>query len=117
MEGLNLDLDQLGTASAAPTIKYHKGKVEYAPPFYTINIQHVEHLPEYETVSVNGETLQVQRGVDVPNIPQAFLSVLKNAITGKQFTTKQPDGIEVHEWRNVPAIPYSQVEGPYMERK
>ena len=121
MEGLNLDLDALtdGKAPAAPAIKYHKGKIEYAPPFYTINIQHVEHMPEYEVIGVNSEVIQVTRGVDVPNIPFAFIGVLKNAITSKLFTSKKSDGSgdELQEWRPVAAIPFSIVEGPYMERK
>ena len=114
----DLNLDQLGAVrTAAATQKYHKGKIEYAPPFYTINVQHVEHMPEFEVIGVNGEVIQVARGVDVPNIPQAFINVLRNAITSKMFTKKNPDGSEEHEWRPVAAIPFSVVEGPYMERK
>jgi hypothetical protein len=119
MEGLDLDLEQLGTAAAKPAQKYHKGKIEYAPPFYTINVQHVEHMPEYEVIGVNGEVIQVTRGVDVQNIPQAFVNVLRQAVTSKLFTSKKPDGSgdELHEWKPVAAIPFSIVEGPYQERK
>lgn len=118
MEGLDLNLD-LGAvaAPAVAAVKYHKGKIEYAPPFYTINVQHVEHMPEYEVISVNGEAIQVTRGVDVPNIPQAYINVLRQAVTSKLFTKKMPDGTEEQEWRPTAAIPFSIVEGPYMERK
>jgi hypothetical protein len=128
MDGMNLDLDAMGgvapdksTALGAGTLnrKFYKGKEEYAPPFYTINVQHVEHMPEYEVIGVNGEVLQVQRGIDVPNIPQAFINVLRQAMTSKLFTSKKNDGSgdEVQEWRPVAAIPFSIVDGPYMERK
>lgn len=117
MEGL--DLDGLTTAAAPAAQKYHKRKIEYAPPFYTINIQHVEHMPEYEVIGVNGEVIQVARGVDVPNIPEAFVKILRNAVTSKLFTSKKPDGSgdELQEWKPVAAIPFSMIEGPYMERK
>ena len=117
MEGLNLDLDALTPTAAPVAQKLHKGKIEYAPPFYTINVQHVEHMPEYEVIRVNGEVIQVTRGIDVPNIPQAFINVLRQAITSKLFTKKMPDGSEEHEWRPVNAIPFSVVEGPYQTRK
>lgn len=121
MEGADLNLDAIGEVTAPPAqaMKFHKGKIEYAPPFYTINVQHVEHMPEYEVIGVNGEVIQVTRGVDVPNIPQAFVNVLRQAVTSKLFTTKKNDGSgdELQEWRPVAAIPFSIVEGPYMERK
>jgi len=117
MEGLNLDLDALTPTAAPAAQKLHKGKIEYAPPFYTINVQHVEHMPEYEVIGVNGEVIQVTRGIDVPNIPQAFINVLRQAVTSKLFTVKKPDGSEEHEWRPVNAIPFSVIEGPYQVRK
>lgn len=97
--------------------RFYKGKEEYAPPFYTINIAHVEHLPDYEVIGVNGEVLQIQRGVDVTNIPAAFISVLKNAIASRQVKHINPDGTEYFTWQPFPAIPYQIVEGPYQERK
>lgn len=107
------------TTAAAPTAaqKFYKGKPEYAPPFYTINIANVEYLPDYEVIGVNGEVLQVQRGIDVPNIPQAFVTVLKNAIASRQVKRVAKDGTEFFEWLPYPAIPYQIVEGPYTERK
>jgi len=116
MEGLDLNLD-LNLGAEVPPQKLYNGKSEYAPPYFTINVQHVEHMPEYEVVGVNGEVIQITRGIDVPNIPEAFIKVLKNSITSKMFTKKNPDGSEEHEWRPVAAIPYSVVEGPYHERK
>ncbi|OHD23521.1 MAG: hypothetical protein A2Y38_12220 [Spirochaetes bacterium GWB1_59_5] len=121
MEGADLNLDAIGEVTAPPAqaAKFHKGKIEYAPPFYTINVQHVEHMPEYEVIGVNGEVIQVTRGVDVTNIPQAFVNVLRQAVTSKLFTSKKADGSgdELQAWRPVAAIPFSIVEGPYMERK
>ena len=96
---------------------FYKGKSEYAGPFYTINVAHVDHLPEYEVIGVNGEVLQVRRGEDVPNIPKAFIEVLKNAITSHQVKRVNPDRTEYYEWVPRPAIPYQIVEGPYKNRK
>lgn len=111
-----LDLD-LGVDIDVPTAGVYKGKPEYAPPYYTINIAHVEHMPEYEVVGVNGEVLQIQRGVDVPNIPEAFIKTLKNCITSRQVKRKGPDQVEYYEWVPVPAIPFQVIEGPYQTRK
>ena len=95
----------------------YRGKPEYAGPFYTINIASVEYLPEFEVIGVNGEVLQIRRGEDVPNIPEAFIKVLKNAIASRQVTKRNPDGTEYNEWQPHPAIPYQIVEGPYKTRK
>jgi hypothetical protein len=113
-----LDLGLDTTEAAAPfTNKFYKGKPEYAPPFYTINIAHVEYLPEFEVVGVNGEVIQIQRGMDVTNVPQAFIDVLKNAIASRQVKHVNPDGTEYFTWQPYPAIPYQIVEGPYQNRK
>ena len=95
----------------------YKGKAEYAPPFYTINIAHVEHLPEFEVISVNGEAIQLRRGEDVPNVPKAYVEVLKHSVASRQVTKIRPDGTEYYEWVPYPAIPYQIVEGPYQNRK
>lgn len=120
METADLGLDLVPESQAkgkkAPP-KLYKNKIEYAPPFYTINIAFVEHQPEYETISVNGEVLQIQRGVDVPNIPQAYVDVLKTAIASRQVKRIGADRKEFYEWQPYPAIPYQIVEGPYNERK
>lgn len=116
---LNLDLG-LNTATIPETPfekKFYKGKSEYAPPYYTINIAAVEHMPEYEVIGVNGEVLQVQRSVDVPNIPHAFIQVLKNAVASRQVKHINRDGTEYFDWQPYPAIPYQIVEGPYQTRK
>lgn len=125
MESNALDLGLPGDTAAPATApsgtpfaaKLYKGKAEYAPPFYTINIANVEYLPDYEVIGVNGEVLQIQRGVDVPNIPKAFINNLKNAIASRQVKKVSKDGTEYFEWLPYPAIPYQIVEGPYMERK
>lgn len=96
---------------------FYKGKAEYAPPFYTINIAHVQHMPPFEVIGVNGEVLQITRGEDVPNIPQAFIEVLKNSIASRQIKKVRKDGTEFFEWQPYPAIPYQIVEGPYTKRK
>jgi hypothetical protein len=112
-----LDLG-LNTPAAEPFAeKFYKGKPEYAPPFYTINIAHVEHLPEFEVIGVNGEVLQVERGKDVENIPAAFIGVLKNAIASRQVKHVNTDSTEYFTWQPFPAIPYQIVEGPYQTRK
>lgn len=97
--------------------KFYKGKPEYASPFYTINIAHVEYQPEFEVIGVNGEVLQIRRGEDVSNIPEAFIKVLKNAIASRQVKKMRPDQTEYFEWVPYPAIPYQVVEGPYKDRK
>ena len=120
MEGLNLDLGMLPEvplATGAAAKNYYKGKEEYAGPFFTVNIADVEHLPDFEVVSVNGEALQLQRGVDVPNIPIAYINVLKQAIASRQVKLVRADQTEYYEWRPYPAIPFQLVEGPYKERK
>ena len=123
METADLGLDLVpesqakGKKAAPSEPKLYRGKAEYAPPYYTINIAFVEHQPEYETISVNGEVLQVQRGVDVPNIPQAYLNVLKNAVASRQVKRVNADRSEYYEWQPYPAVPYQIVEGPYNERK
>jgi hypothetical protein len=134
MEGIDLGLGLEGdTEQEAPTtlkgkgkpaavpkaapVKFHRGRPEYAPPFYTINIQHVEGQPEYEVIGVNGEVLQLQRGESVPNIPEAYVNVLRQAITEKLFTRTDSEGKEHHDWKKVSAIPFSIVEGPYQERR
>jgi hypothetical protein len=114
---LGLGLDTVPTTETAFEAGFYKGKSEYAGPFYTINIAHVEHLPEFETIGVNGEVLQIQRGEDVPNIPKAFVDVLKNAIASRQVKKVRPDQTEFFEWQPYPAIPYQIVEGPYQTRK
>lgn len=112
---LDLGLD---VAAAAPFAeKFYKGKSEYAGPFFTINIAHVEHLPDFEVIGVNGEVLQIRRGEDVANIPQAFVNVLKNAIASRQVKHVNSDGTEYFTWQPFPAIPYQIVEGPYAARK
>jgi len=120
MNDLNLDLD-LGptTVPAAEPFsnKFYKGKAEYAGPFYTIQIAFVEYAPEYEVIGVNGEVLQIQRGVDVLNIPEAFIQVLRNAIASRQVKRRNPDQTEYYEWVPYPAIPWQLVEGPYQKRK
>lgn len=117
METLDLGLAP-DTASAAPFAqKFYKGKPEYAPPFYTIQIAHVEHLPEFEVIGVNGEVLQIQRGVDVHNIPQAFINVLRNAVASRQVKHVNADGTEFFTWQPYPAIPFQIVAGPYQTRK
>lgn len=114
METLELGLPETPAPFAQ---KFYKGKEEYAPPFYTINIANVEHLPDFEVVGVNGEVLQIQRGMDVPNIPQAFINVLKNAVASRQVKHVNSDGSEYFTWQPYPAIPYQIVEGPYTNRK
>lgn len=106
------------TAAPAPPTskKFYRGKEEYAPPFYTINIADVEHMPDFEVSGVNGEVLQITRGVDVANIPQAFIDVLKHAKAARQVKKTRNDGTEYFEWVPYPAIPYQIVKGPYMER-
>ena len=117
MDTLDLGLDTAAAAPAPFVEKFYKGKSEYAGPFYTINIAHVEHLPEFEVIGVNGEVLQIQRGVDVPNIPVAFVNVLKNAIASRQVKHVNQDGTEFFDWQPFPAIQYQLVEGPYQTRK
>jgi hypothetical protein len=95
----------------------HKGKKEYAAPFYTVNIANVEHMPDYEIISVNGEAIQMERGLDIPNIPEAFVSVLRNAIASRQVTRRRSDQTEYAEWVPYPSIPYQIIAGPYNERK
>lgn len=114
-EALDLGLNEEPKAAQ----KLYKGKAEYAPPYYTINIppHPLEGMPEFEVIGVNGEVLQVTRGVDVPNIPVAFINVLKNAIASKQVKHVNRDSSEFFEWVPFPAIPYQLVEGPYTERK
>jgi len=108
----------LGLATEKPFAdKFYKGKPEYAPPFYTINVSHVEHLPEYEVIGVNGEVIQIERGMDVANIPQAFVNVLKNAVASRRVKKIAPDKTEYFEWLPYPAIPYQIVAGPYTERR
>ena len=114
---LDLGLDITAAPQAPFAEKFYKGKAEYAGPFYTINVAHVEHLPEFEVIGVNGEVLQIQRGVDVPNIPVAFISVLKNAIASRQVKHVNADGTEYFTWQPFPAIQYQLVEGPYQTRK
>ena len=97
--------------------KYHKGKAEYASPFYTINIAFVEGMPEFEVIQVNGEAIQILRGEDVPNIPHAFVQVLKTAIASRQVTKHDRDGRQYYEWQPYPAIPYQIIAGPYATRK
>jgi hypothetical protein len=112
-----LDLG-LGDVPAAPfTAKHYKGKPEYAPPYYTINVANVEHMPDFEVLGVNGEVLQVERGVNVANIPEAFVKMLRNAIASRLITKKNSKGEEFREWQPFPAIPYQIIEGPYQERK
>ena len=114
---LNIDLTGTETPAEPFTKGFYRGKAEYAAPFYTINIANVEHLPEYEVIGVNGEVIQIQRGVDVPNIPQAFVNVLKNAVASRQVKHINRDGTEYFDWQPYPAIPYQIVEGPYQTRK
>ena len=116
MESLDLGLGAT-PAAIISTTKYYKGKVEYAGPFYTINIAHVDYLPEYEVIGVNGEVLQIRRGEDVQNITACFVQVLKDAITSHLVTKRNADQTEYHEWVPRPAIPYQIVEGPYQNRK
>lgn len=120
MEEISLDLglpEEVPVAKAKPAQLYHKGKIEYAGPFYTINIAFVEHMPDYEVIQVNGEAIQIQRGEDVPNIPHAFVQILKTAIASRQVTKRDRDGKQYFEWQPYPAIPYQIVEGPYATRK
>jgi len=114
---LDLGLDVAAEKVPFTANKFYKGKPEYAPPFYTINIAHVEHLPEFEVIGVNGEVLQIRRGEDVPNIPQAFINVLQNAVASRQVKHVNADGTEYFTWQPYPAIPYQKVEGPYQTRK
>lgn len=116
MESLDIGLEP-GNEPTAFAKEFYKGKPEYAPPFYTLNIAHVEHLPEFEVIGVNGEVIQIQRGEDVPNIPEAFLNVLRNATASRQVKKIRKDGSEYFEWQPYPAIPYQIVEGPYQTRK
>lgn len=117
MNEFDLDLDLTKAETVPFTEKFYKGKAEYAAPFYTINIANVEHLPDFEVIGVNGEVLQIRRGEDVPNIPQAFVAVLKNAVASRQTKSVSSDGTEYFEWKPYPAIPYQIVEGPYKERR
>ena len=112
---LDLGLGDAPVTAFAAT--HYKGKPEYAPPYFTINIASVEHLPDFEVIGVNGEVIQIERGVDVPNIPEAFIKVLKNGIASRQVTRKNTDGTEYREWQPYPAIPYQITEGPYQTRK
>jgi len=114
---LGLDLEPAENAKAPEAPKTYKGKIEYAPPYYTINIAFVEHLPEYEVVGVNGEVLQIQRGEDVPNIPEAFIKNLRTCISARQVKRKRDDGSEYDEWVPYPAIPFQVTDGPYTTRK
>ncbi len=114
---LDLGLDVTAEKVPFTANKFYKGKPEYAPPFYTINIAYVEHLPEFEVIGVNGEVLQIRRGEDVPNIPQAFINVLQNAVASRQVKHVNADGTEYFTWQPYPAIPYQKVEGPYQTRK
>lgn len=109
--------EDIPAVKAAPAQKYHKGKIEYAGPFYTVNIAFVEHMPDYEVIQVNGEAIQLQRGEDVANIPHAFVQILKTAIASRQVTKRDRDGKQYFEWQPYPAIPYQIVEGPYATRK
>jgi hypothetical protein len=121
--GIDLSLDEFKTpaiqkeAVAAGLSRIHKGKEEYAPPYYTINIASVEGLPEFEVVGVNGEVLQIRRGVDVPNIPECFVKNLRTCMSKRQVTKLDANGKEYNDWVPYPAIPYQIIEGPYMERK
>lgn len=116
MEGLDLGLGNEIPTQEEPK-KVYKGKPEYAPPYYTINIPFVEHMPEYEVVGVNGEVLQIQRGEDVPNIPEAFIKNLRTCISARQIKRKRDDGTEYFEWVPYPAIPFQVTDGPYEKRK
>ena len=114
---LDLGLDDVQPVAKNTKHTLYKGKLEYAPPFYTVNIANVEHLPEFEVISVNGEAIQLRRGEDVPNVPHAYIEVLKHAVASRQVTKIRPDGTEYYEWVPYPAIPYQIVEGPYQTRK
>ena len=114
---LDLGLDDVQPVAKNTKQTLYKGKLEYAPPFYTVNIAHVEHLPEFEVISVNGEAIQLRRGEDVPNVPHAYIEVLKHAVASRQVTKIRPDGTEYYEWVPYPAIPYQIVEGPYQTRR
>ena len=114
---LDLGLDDVQAAPKPAKQPLYKGKLEYAPPYYTVNIAHVEHMPEFEVISVNGEAIQLRRGEDVPNVPHAYIEVLKHAVASRQVTKIRPDGTEYYEWVPYPAIPYQIVEGPYQTRK
>lgn len=107
----------LGEESEPFSEKYYKGKAEYAGPYYTINIAHVEGFGEFEKIGVNGEVLQIERGVNVANIPQAYIHVLQNAVASRQVKHLNSDGTEYFTWQPYPAIPYQIVEGPYQKRK
>lgn len=114
---LNIDLG-VGDIPEKPfEAPVYKGKPEYRPPYFTINIAHVDHLPEYEVAGVNGEVLQIQRGIDVPNIPEAFIKNLRSCMSSRQVKKKGPDQVEYYEWVPYPAIPFQVVDGPYNERK
>ena len=114
---LDLGLDDVQPVAKNTKHTLYKGKLEYAPPFYTVNIAHVEHLPEFEVISVNGEAIQLRRGEDVPNVPHAYIEVLKHAVASRQVTKIRADVTEYYEWVPYPAIPYQIVEGPYQNRK
>ena len=120
MDDTMLDLgipEDVPAAQVVPAQKFHKGRPEYGGPFYTINIAFVEHMPDFEVLQCNGEAIQVQSGEDVPNIPHAFVQILKTAIASRQVTKKDRDGKQYFEWQPYPAIPYQIIEGPYATRK
>lgn len=118
MDSLNLDLTGAAPEPKEPfQAQFYKGKPEYAGPFYTINIAHVEHLPDFEVIGVNGEVLQIRRGENVHNIPQAFIEVLQNAIASRQVKHQNTDRTEYFTWQPFPAIPYQIIGPPYDTRK
>ena len=119
---LDIDLGLTDEAPAAPVVpaqKYHKGKIEYAGPFYTVNIAHSEHDSPTAShdIQCNGEAIRLFKGEDVPNIPHAFVQILKTAVAARQVTKRDRDGKQYFEWQPYPAVPYQITEGPYATRK
>lgn len=66
-----------------------KGKKSSAK-LYTIFVDEEENQPNFLTVGVNGKAWQIQRGVDVPNIPEEVIEILRNAVASRLVQTTDP---------------------------
>lgn len=81
--------DEFGLNLEEPVAKKDSKKAP-AKKLYTIFVDEEENQPNFIPVGVNGKQWQIQRGVDVPNVPEEVVEVLRNAVASRLVQTTNP---------------------------
>lgn len=81
--------DEFGLNLEEPVSKKDTKKPA-AKKLYTIFVDEEENQSNFIPVSVNGKAYQIQRGVDVHNVPEEVIEVLRNAVAYRLVQTTDP---------------------------